>query len=333
MNYADRTKSKKQFQSNLWLAGQYFPCRPCRSRFPHRHRRLRRSSAARTASSATTRSALYHSGFWQPINSVDDPNANSNDRVNNVTNTWEVNEKLTTAFVKFGIDTELGGLPLRGNIGVQCDDGGPDLGSAPHEHGQSRATPRVAGYTSVTEGDKYTDVLPSLNLALEFPHEMKLRFGAAITVARPRLDELRRRLELHGDQRPGAPPNYNGTQYYWSRNGGGNPKLKPGRRTPSTCRSRNTSATRAYVSAGGLLQGPHDLHLQRIDRSKTSRTCRCRRCRRVIPPPTTQANANRLGVSTLKSNGCGGYIKGFELTAVDSVLACSRMRSTASASS
>ncbi len=35
-------------------------------------------------------------------------------------NTWEVNEKLTTAFVKFGIDTELGGLPLRGNIGVQA---------------------------------------------------------------------------------------------------------------------------------------------------------------------------------------------------------------------
>jgi iron complex outermembrane receptor protein len=44
--------------------------------------------------------------------------------------------------------------------------------------------------TIVEEGAKYTDVLPSLNLALEFPHDMKLRFGAAITVARPRLDEL-----------------------------------------------------------------------------------------------------------------------------------------------
>ena len=63
---------------------------------------------------------LYRSGFWQPINSVDDPNANPNDRINNVMNTWEVNEKLTTAFLKFGIDTEVGGIPLRGNIGVQA---------------------------------------------------------------------------------------------------------------------------------------------------------------------------------------------------------------------
>ena len=64
--------------------------------------------------------AMYRDDFWQPINSIDDPNANSNDRINNVQNTWEVNEKLTTAFVKFGIDTELGSLPLRGNIGVQA---------------------------------------------------------------------------------------------------------------------------------------------------------------------------------------------------------------------
>ena len=36
-----------------------------------------------------------------------------------MTNAWTVNEKLTTVFVKFDIDTQLGNLPLRGNIGVQ----------------------------------------------------------------------------------------------------------------------------------------------------------------------------------------------------------------------
>ena len=55
-------------------------------------------------------------------------------------------------------------------------------------------------FTVVTEGDKYTDILPSLNLALELPNEMKLRFGAAVTVARPRLDELGGGALLHGDQ-------------------------------------------------------------------------------------------------------------------------------------
>ena len=33
--------------------------------------------------------------------------------------------------------------------------------------------------TVVTEGDKYTDMLPSLNLAFEFPDDLKLRFAAA----------------------------------------------------------------------------------------------------------------------------------------------------------
>ena len=44
-------------------------------------------------------------------------NANPGDRTNTVQNTWEVNEKLTTLFVRVGIDTELGSLPLRGAFG------------------------------------------------------------------------------------------------------------------------------------------------------------------------------------------------------------------------
>ena len=92
-------------------------------------------------------------------------------------------------------------------------------------------------------------MLPSLNLALELPHEMKLRFGAAITVARPRLDDLG-----------------GGSSYTVTSDQGSSAQLQraalttghamavairsssPGRRTPSTCRSRNTSATKAYVS-------------------------------------------------------------------------------------
>ena len=139
VNYADRTKGEESVPEQPVAPGQYLACGRAGG-IPHRHCRLRRSSAARTASSATTRSGLYRSGFWQPINSIDDPNANSNDRINNVMNTWEVNEKLTTVFVKFGIDTELDGLPLRGNIGVQAIHGRSDFGSASHEHGRFRRT-------------------------------------------------------------------------------------------------------------------------------------------------------------------------------------------------
>ena len=81
--------------------------------------------------------------------------------------------------------------------------------------------------TVVTEGDKYTDVLPSLNLAFEFPHELKWRIGAATTVARPRLDDLGGGSSYTVTSDQATPPNFDGTQYYWTRNGGGNPKLKP----------------------------------------------------------------------------------------------------------
>ena len=62
VNYADRTKAKNQFQSNLWLPGNISHA-VVPEQYPHRHRRLHVSSAARTASSATTRSAMYRERF------------------------------------------------------------------------------------------------------------------------------------------------------------------------------------------------------------------------------------------------------------------------------
>ena len=58
VNYADRTKAKQQFQSNLWLPRQHLACRSCRSNTAPASP-TPRSSAARTASSATTRSAMW----------------------------------------------------------------------------------------------------------------------------------------------------------------------------------------------------------------------------------------------------------------------------------
>ena len=118
MNYADRTKAKNQFQSNLWLTGNI-----SHAVVPEQYRTGIADSAffgSPYGIISYDALAMYHDNFWSPINSIDDPNANSNDRINNVQNTWKVNEKLTTAFVKVGIDTELGSLPLRGNIGVQA---------------------------------------------------------------------------------------------------------------------------------------------------------------------------------------------------------------------
>jgi iron complex outermembrane recepter protein len=311
VNYADRTKNKEQFQSNLWLPGNI-----SHAVVPEEYRTGIADSTffgSPYGIIGYNALAMYRDNFWQPINSIDDPNANSNDRVNNVQNTWEVNEKLTTAFVKVGIDTELGSLPLRGNIGVQAvqADQTSDLHLTNSPIPANTATVPI---TVVTEGDKYTDVLPSMNLALEFEHDMKLRFAAATTVARPRLDEMGGGASYEVTSDTGGATIVDGVPYYWKRNGGGNPKLRPWKANTFDLSFEKYFGNKGYFSAALYYK---DLKTYIFNASQVENF-------EGVPLPVvapgdpttyTLADANRLGVSTLKSNGSGGYIQGVELTA------------------
>jgi iron complex outermembrane receptor protein len=312
VNYADRTKSKRQFQSNLWLTGNI-----SHAVVPEEYRTGIADSTFFGSSYGIigyNALAMYRDGFWAPINSINDPDANPNDRTNNVQNTWDVTEKLTTVFVKAGIRTELGSLPLTGNIGVQAvtADQSSDLRLVSGVIPEDTA---VLPIVTVTEGAKYTDILPSLNLALELPHEMKLRIGAAVTVARPRLDELGGGASYTVTNDATIPPDYNGTFYYWSRSGGGNPKLKPWKANTFDLSLEKYFAEQAYVSIAAYYK---DLKTYIFNASTVEDFTGV-----PLPPfnpadpgsTYTEADANRLGVSTLKQNGSGGYIQGFEVTA------------------
>jgi iron complex outermembrane receptor protein len=310
VNYADRTKAKAQFQSNLMLTGDI-----SHAVVPEEYR----TGIANTAFFGSPHGmigydalALYRDGFWSTLNSIDDPNANENDRINNIQNTWQVDEKLTTGFVKVGLDTELGSLPLRGNIGVQA------IQTDQTSHLRLANLPIPAGtlvvpVTVLNEGAKYTDVLPSINLALEFPHDMKLRFGAAITVARPRLDELGGGASYSVTNDDTTPQIIDGVSYYWSRNGGGNPKLKPWKANNYDLSfEKYFGENKGYVSAAIYYK---DLDTYIFNQSTVEDFSG------VALPQVTDgttyedADASRLGISTLKSNGKGGYVRGFELTA------------------
>jgi iron complex outermembrane recepter protein len=70
----------------------------------------------------------------------------------------------------------------------------------------------------VRDGDKYSDVLPNLNLALSLTDSQTLRFGAARQVARPRMDHMRFFADFGIDTGRPVP--------IWSGSGG-NPKLRP----------------------------------------------------------------------------------------------------------
>jgi iron complex outermembrane recepter protein len=311
VNYADRTKSKNQFQSNLWLTGNI-----SHAVVPEEYRTGIADSTffgSPYGIIGYDALAMYRDGFWSPINSIDDPNANSGDRINNVMNTWEVNEKLTTVFVKADITTEIGGRPLQGNIGVQAVTA--DQTSELHlTNSPIPANTAVVPITIVSEGDKYTDILPSLNLSLELPNEMKLRLGAAVTVARPRLDELGGGASYTVTSDQAVPPNYNGEFFYWSRNGGGNPKLRPWKANTFDLSFEKYFGEQAYVSVAAYYK---DLKTY-IFNASTVEDFSDVPLPEVGPgDPATyaEADANRMGVSTLKSNGSGGYVQGFEVTA------------------
>ena len=125
---------------------------------------------------------------------------------------WTVEEDILTLFGQLNIDTDVGGMYLRGNIGLQYLD----------VEQESRGLSVLGGdggtAAPVVDGDDYSDVLPNLNLALQLTDSQTLRFGAARQVARPRMDHMRFFADFGIDASRPAP--------IWSGSGG-NPRLRP----------------------------------------------------------------------------------------------------------
>lgn len=98
-----------------------------------------------------------------------------------LTNSYIVNEKVLTGFVQANYNSG----PVRGNAGVQIvhTDQSAD-GFAAFNPGTGTVS------TPISDGDKYTHILPSLNVSLEFAPEAFLRVGAARMLARARMDQL-----------------------------------------------------------------------------------------------------------------------------------------------
>jgi iron complex outermembrane recepter protein len=146
-----------------------------------------------------------------------------------VAKAWSVSEKITTAYVKGNIDTEWGGVAVRGNIGVQfqradqSSDGVRLVSNAP---------------AAVRNGETYDDVLPSLNLAFGLGNDQTLRLGLARQVARPRVDEMRASLDFGIDNATGKPGG-----------SGGNPRLDPWRANAFDLSYEKYFGTKAYLAA------------------------------------------------------------------------------------
>ncbi|EHR41174.1 TonB-dependent receptor [Alishewanella jeotgali KCTC 22429] len=134
---------------------------------------------------------------------------------------WNVAEDVVTGYVKLGINSRVGDIPVTGNVGTQIvhtDQSSYALAAS--GTGINVSSFRIDG------GDKYWEVLPSLNLNFEVGTGKYVRVGLARTMARARMDQLRASQDysfnpaLNNAQ---ARPEQNSP---WSASGG-NPTLRP----------------------------------------------------------------------------------------------------------
>ncbi|MFT7724035.1 MAG: TonB-dependent receptor [Roseateles sp.] len=209
---------------------------------------------------------------------------------------WVVSEKVATAYAKLGIDSELFGIPVRGNAGVQLvhTDQSSTAFSA------DRATPcpgDVCDLGSNTVGKKYYDVLPSMNLVGDLGNGNTVRFGLARQLARPTLDDMRASLNLNAT--------LDATNGNRLTGDGGNTKLNPFRAIALDLSYEKYWGKQAYVSVAGfykklssyILRSPTQFDFSDYITANT--------------PPT----ASPIGVLTAPTNGSGGNISGVELAA------------------
>ena len=214
---------------------------------------------------------------------------------------WAVHETVTTAFAKVGIETALGGIPIKGSVGVQLVQAKQEADGFDQQNRNNLPPLAVA----VTKGTTHTNALPSLNLAAELTPDTRLRFGAGRTVARPRMDEMRAfngasLSVLPADQQtqPGV------TLGRWSGSGG-NPLLKPWVSNNYDLSLEYYIDKGSYVALSGFQKVLQTwIYNQTVtDFDFTG-----------YPNSTTVVPVNGQGNFTRPANGFGGKVKGTELS-------------------
>ena len=123
---------------------------------------------------------LFNSGFYTSTDGSQTDN-------NRLGDTYTVDEKILTAYTKLTIEAELGDVLVTGNLGVQvvhADQSASGFSTVSGPNGLSVAT-------VVNDGDKYTDILPTLNLSFEIADNQFIRTSLAKVQSRPRMDQMK----------------------------------------------------------------------------------------------------------------------------------------------
>ena len=224
------------------------------------------------------------------------------------TSKFGVHEKVSTAFLKLDIDSNLGRVPVHGNLGVQVVHS--KQGSDGYRWNDGPGTPSGGAVVPEHGGATFTDVLPSLNLVFNLNDDLLLRFGLGKTMARPRMDDMRA-----GIDQPRLQAITQGSSIgKWVASGGGKPDLKPWRAESVDLSLERYFKKRSYVAIAGFYK-----HLDTFIYQKSTErdfsgfpnydptlTPGC-------GPSEPNCNPN-IGTYSTQDNGSGGRVYGLEVS-------------------
>ena len=282
VNYADRSKSKRQPEGNINLGAQGDTT--IGSEFQYGPVDLGFAGIGLIPSWNVPGAVAQYMSF----NPVEDLNYL-------IPKAWNVDETITTGFARANIDSTWGAVSVRGNFGVQVQR----VDQSSRSNYWDSTLPEGQNVQPFKAGKTYTDVLPSMNLVFGFDNDSTLRLGLAEQVARPRVDQLRSSLEFGVNTATGRPGG-----------AGGNPELDPWRAYAFDLSYEKYFGHRAYIAAAVFYKDLRTyIYTQTRDDYDFSDLVAD-----YVPPPGTQP-AQDIGDFTQPLNGEGGTLRGLELTA------------------
>ncbi|QYJ77456.1 TonB-dependent receptor [Shewanella acanthi] len=202
------------------------------------------------------------------------------------TNSWAVQEEVTTGYVMANLESELFGIPYTGNIGLQgvYTDQSSDGTVATVEDGIVNLTPRTAG-------DSYFELLPSMNLSFEVAEDQVVRVAAARTLTRSRMDKMNANLNYSYTENPNDGVNWSGSA--------GNPELRPWLARQFDLSYENYFSDQGYFSIAVFYKDLENyVYDQHVDFDFST----------LFP----DVAGNPIGDITQPQNGEGGYVQGIE---------------------
>jgi iron complex outermembrane receptor protein len=229
---------------------------------------------------------------FQPVNDgtlVFEPNQGTDF----VAQRYGVREKVTRPYIKLDIDNKIGGVPVTGNLGVQ-------LNSVDQSSTGYSANGNVL--TAVSDGAKYSDLAPSLNLNFKVGDQTYVRISAARQLARPRMYDMKAsRSWSYNSTNAGMTDIQNSP---WSGDGG-NPKLRPWKSDSiDLAFDSYFEHNQGYFSLA-LFQKKLLTYIYEAHQIQDFTGCP------VVTGPVPSLNQ---GVDTTPVNGQGGTVQGLEIT-------------------